>query len=232
MNTASARILVIDDEPHLLDVIQAYLTKEGFQVVTADTGSRGLELFNRTGADLIILDLMLPDLSGERVCSQIRLTSRVPIIMLTAKTTESDRIEGLDLGADDYVTKPFSPGELIARVKAILRRTTSQQVLAEVLHLPASGLSIDRTRMQVTLHRQPIDLTSTEFRLLWLLATHPGQVFSRDDLITKLLGDDYDGYDRTIDVHIKNLRHKLGDTNHQVIVTVYGAGYKLMEGSR
>ena len=229
MKKNNAHILVVDDEAHLLSVIQAYLEKEGYKVTIAESGTAGLSFFEKHGADLIILDLMLPDLSGEEICSRIRLKSHVPMIMLTAKTTESDRVTGLNLGADDYLTKPFSPKELTARVRALLRRAASQQILAEVLHLPASDLIIDKNSMTVIRRNKPVDLTSTEFRLLWLLASHPGQVFSRADLLNDVMGDAYEGYDRTMDVHIKNLRQKLGDSEHQLIITVYGAGYKLME---
>jgi DNA-binding response OmpR family regulator len=231
MKNNIAHILVVDDEAHLLSVIQAYLEKEGYKVTIAESGIAGLSFFEKHGADLIILDLMLPDLSGEEICSKIRLKSHVPMIMLTAKTTESDRVAGLNLGADDYLTKPFSPRELTARVRALLRRAASQQVLAEVLHLPKSGLIIDKNSMTVIHKNKAVDLTSTEFRLLWLFAAHPGQVFSRNDLLNEVMGDAYEGYDRTMDVHIKNLRQKLDDSKHQLIVTVYGAGYKLMEGS-
>jgi DNA-binding response OmpR family regulator len=228
--TEKQRILAIDDEPHLLSVIKAYLEKEGYEVNTAEDGQHGLDHFISRGADLIILDLMLPDLSGEDFCSRIRLKSQVPIIMLTAKTAEADRIKGLNLGADDYLTKPFSPGELVARVKAILRRSSPQPVMAEVLQLPELELMLDKGLMTVTHHNDSVEMTSTEFRLLWLMASHPGRVFSRDELVTRILGEDYEGFDRTIDVHIKNLRIKLMDSSHQLIVTVYGAGYKLVEG--
>ena len=223
--------MVIEDEANLLSVIKAYLEKEEYQVMTAENGEQGLKLFMNQGADLILLDLMLPDLSGEEICSRVRQTGNVPILMLTAKTTERDRIHGLNLGADDYLTKPFSPGELIARIKAILRRSTSEGIKAEVIRLSGHELALDKSRMQVHLNRQHIDITATEFRILWLLASHPNQVFSREVLLNQIMGDEYEGYDRTIDVHIKNIRYKLGDAEHQLIETVYGAGYRLGEGS-
>lgn len=220
-------ILVIDDETNLLEVIRAYLEKEGYRVSTVENGTAGLRYAQQQGVDLVILDLMLPDLSGEEICTSLRQTSQVPILMLTAKTAESSRVSGLNMGADDYLTKPFSPRELVARVKAILRRSSDQPMMAEILRLTWADLEMNRETMTVCHQGQQVDLTSTEFRMLWLLASHPGQVFSRDQLVNLVMGDAYEGYDRTIDVHMKNLRQKLKDRDHALILTVYGAGYKL-----
>ncbi|MGH4121066.1 response regulator transcription factor [Clostridium sp.] len=223
------RILVVDDEQKVLNVIEAYLLKEGFDVLTALDGEEALKLFQNEQIHLIILDLMLPKISGEKVCNKIRATSSVPIIMLTAKIEEDNKIEGLGIGADDYITKPFSNRELVSRVKAIIRRTyRDTRPLAQLLIINDGDLEIDIEKMIVKKQGNPITLTSNEFKILIVLLTNPGQVFSRDQLVNKAFGIDYDGFDRTIDTHIKNLRQKIEDDSKKpiYILSVYGMGYK------
>ncbi|MGH4052597.1 MAG: response regulator transcription factor [Clostridium sp.] len=223
------RILVVDDEQKILDVIKAYLIKEGFDVLTASDGQEALNIFKNEQIHLIILDLLLPKISGEKVCNKIRATSSVPIIMLTAKTEEDNKIEGLAIGADDYITKPFSNRELVGRVKAIIRRTYRDiNPLAQLLIINNGDLEINIEKMIVKKQGSPISLTSNEFKVLIALLTNPGQIFSREQLVNKAFGIDYDGFDRTIDTHIKNIRQKIEDDHKkpQYIVSVYGMGYK------
>lgn len=223
------KILIVEDEKNIVEVIKAYLMKEGFNVVTAQDGESALKLFQDEEIHLIILDLMLPKISGEEVCTSIRAKSDVPIIMLTAKANENDKIEGLSIGADDYVTKPFSPKELISRVKALLRRTyRDSKPLAEKLIFNKGNLIIDMDKMIVTKSGKDICLTPNEFKVLASLLTNPGHVFSREQLIKSAFGYDYDGFDRTIDTYIKNIRHKIENNPKKpsYIVTVYGVGYK------
>lgn len=223
------RILVVDDEMNILNVIRAYLEKNGYHVYIAETGEAALQLFSHLQPDLIILDLMLPDAAGEDICRQIRKESDVPIIMLTAKSHEDDKINGLMLGADDYLVKPFSPRELIARVFTLLRRTRSGTDHKEQMqHFLGRRLQIDPERHEVTLEGKTITLTPIEFKLLLTLAGHPKKVFSRLELVNLIQGYAYEGYERTVDVHIKNLRQKLGDNskNPTFIATVFGVGYR------
>lgn len=223
------KILVVEDEKNILEVIEAYLLKEGFRVITAEDGEMALELFKTEKIHLIVLDLMLPKISGEEVCTTIRATSDIPIIMLTAKVNEDDKIEGLTIGADDYITKPFSPRELVSRVKALLRRSyRDSNPLAEKLVFNDGDLEVDIDKMIVRKKRENIYLTSNEFKILSSLLTRPGQVFSREQLIELAFGYDYDGFDRTIDTHIKNIRQKIEDNpkSPNYIITVYGVGYK------
>ncbi|MCF6463589.1 response regulator transcription factor [Clostridium sp. Cult1] len=223
------KILVVEDEKNILEVIEAYLLKEGFHVITAEDGEMALELFKTEKIHLIVLDLMLPKISGEEVCTTIRATSDIPIIMLTAKVNEDDKIEGLTIGADDYITKPFSPRELVSRVKALLRRSyRDSNPLAEKLVFNDGDLEVDIDKMIVRKKRENIYLTSNEFKILSSLLTRPGQVFSREQLIELAFGYDYDGFDRTIDTHIKNIRQKIEDNpkSPNYIITVYGVGYK------
>lgn len=228
MSQADQRILVVDDEPALVDVVKAYMEREGFEVVTATTGGEALAMAAATRPDLIILDRMLPDLAGDQVCLRLRQESDVPIIMLTAKSEHDDVVEGLALGADDYLTKPFSPRVLAARVWAVLRRTQANRPLVERLSFNGRALVIDFRRQEVLVHNQPAALTRTEFELLSVLVRHPGRVWSREELIYRLRGTDYIGDDRTIDAHIKKLRAKLEqDTRSpEFILTVWGTGYK------
>lgn len=222
-------ILVVEDEQNISQVIEAYLAKEGFNVFNAKDGKEALSMFYKENIHLIILDLMLPKLSGEEVCAKIRTNSDVPIIMLTAKADEDKKIEGLSIGADDYVTKPFSPRELVSRVKALLRRSYRDSTpLAEKLIFNNSDLEVDIDKMVVKKNGKNIYLTSNEFKILISLLTNPGQVLSREQLIEMTFGYNYEGFDRTIDTHIKNIRQKIEDNPKKpiYIITVYGTGYK------
>ncbi|SHH72796.1 DNA-binding response regulator, OmpR family, contains REC and winged-helix (wHTH) domain [Caloranaerobacter azorensis DSM 13643] len=229
MKPNKKNILLVDDEEQIINVVRAYLEKEGYNVFTAYNGKEALDVFNKESIDFIVLDLMLPDLPGEEVCKKIRIKSEVPILMLTAKVDETDRINGLDIGADDYMIKPFSPKELVARVRAIFRRTSKELVKADVIEFNDGDLIIDINKMEVKKRGKLIKLTPKEFKLLTVLAKNLGKVFTREELIDKVLGYDYEGYDRTIDAHIKNLRHKIEDEENKYIVTVYGVGYKFLE---
>ena len=220
------KVLVVDDEDAVRELIELYLKKEGFEVVHARDGKEALRLNGEHHPDLVILDLMLPGLDGWEVCRQIRTSSKVPIIMLTARAEEVDRIVGLELGADDYVVKPFSPRELVARAKAILRRGTLAAEESEVLTFP--GLRIDRIQHRVEVNGQEVHLTPTEFRLLWCLASRPARVFSRAELLDRIWGYDSESDARTVDVHIKRLRQKTkaAESGSFSITTVWGLGYK------
>ena len=222
------KILIVDDEYKIRKIIKAYIEKEGFEAITAEDGKEALEYYKIKNPDLIILDLMLPELSGEEVCKKIRHDSDIPIIMLTAKGQENDKIEGLDIGADDYVVKPFSPKELMARVRAIIRRSDYQAPKAEYMSYLDGKLKIYPRKMKITFRDELIEFTSTEFDILTYLARHPGQVLSRDQLVENVLGLEFKGFDRTIDAHIKNIRKKLRITDEKIIETVYGAGYKFV----
>ena len=221
----TATILVVDDERKIRDLVRSYLEREGYSVLVAETGQRALETLERANPDLLVLDLMLPDLSGEEITRSVRTHSSLPIIMLTAKAAEDDRVAGLHLGADDYLIKPFSPRELVARVQAVLRRS-GESAAASISF--GETLVIDRDAREVRLAGQPVELTRSEFDLLHALASHPGRVFSRFELITKVQGYDYEGYERTIDAHVKNLRRKLGEDpkKPRYVLTVTGVGYK------
>ncbi len=222
-------ILVVEDEKNISDVIVAYLEKEDFQVSVAAHGKKALELFNTQTIHCIILDLMIPLISGEEVCKQIRASSNVPIIMLTAKTEEEDKINGLSMGADDYVSKPFSPRELVSRVKALLRRSyRDHSPLAEKLYFNHGDLEIQVDKMEVTKAGKEVTLTGNEFKILLSLVSSSDQVLSREQLIESSFGNDYEGFDRTIDTHIKNIRHKIEDNpkSPSYIQTVYGIGYR------
>jgi DNA-binding response OmpR family regulator len=222
------KILIVDDEAKIVEVIKSYLEKEGFEAVTAYNGKEAIDQYKRHMPDLVILDLMLPDISGEEVCGQIRLIGTTPIIMLTAKVEEDYILNGLNLGADDYITKPFSPRQLIARTKAVLRRTQNTQDMGIILNYNSGELIINIESHSVKKNDQLVNLTPVEFEILLKLAKNPKKVFTREELIAFVLGDDYEGYDRTIDTHIKNLRQKI-ETNSkepQYILTVYGVGYK------
>ncbi len=223
------KILVVEDEEKISEVIKAYLEREGYLVTTTPSGKKALELAESIKPDLVVLDLMLPDLSGEEVCASLRRGSDVSIIMVTAKTAEDDRIHGLDIGADDYLSKPFSPRELVARVKSILRRAHSEEeFLAEKISFNDDKLVIDITRHEVTVDGQVVALTPHEFKLLATLSRHPGRVYSRYELINRVQGYDYEGYERTIDAHVKNLRQKIEQEPKAptYIKTVFGVGYR------
>ncbi|MFC1988776.1 response regulator [Chloroflexota bacterium] len=230
---AEGKILVVDDERKILSLVRAYLEKEGYRVTGATDGLQAIETFQHDAPDLILLDVMLPGMDGLEVCREIRRTSEVPIIMLTARDEDTDKLIGLELGADDYVTKPFSPRELVARVRAVLRRTRSAGAqISTPARITLGELNLDEERFEATCHGHPLALTPAEFRILVALARTPGRVLSRAQLLDIALGETYEGYERTIDVHIKNLRRKLtaaGGGEGCAIVTVYGIGYKLKE---
>jgi len=223
---SKATVLVIDDEKDLIEMVRYNLSKEGYDVIAAINGEAGLELALQHGVDAIVLDLMLPGMDGLEVCRRLRSERRtqdVPLIMVTAKSEEADKVIGLEVGADDYLTKPFSPRELAARLKALLRRATAQQAPREVLR--AGALTVDLERHEVSCGSQTIDLTATEFRILHFLASHPGRVYSRNDIIDAALGRDVAVLDRTIDVHLTALRRKLGPCGKH-LQTLRGVGYK------
>lgn len=223
----SLRILVVDDEDHVRNLIQYSLQKEGYQIFTAKDGREALGKFEQ-GCEFVVLDVMLPDIDGFEILKQIRRVSKVPVIMLTAKAEEIDRILGLELGADDYLTKPFSPRELTARVKAILRRTSDQEVPGSAEVLQMGQLTINVSKRIVTIGSKEIALTYKEFEMLLLLAKYPGRVFSREELLERVWGYEYFGDTRTIDVHMRHLREKIesSPTAPQYLKTVRGVGYK------
>ncbi|BBH20289.1 DNA-binding response regulator [Paenibacillus baekrokdamisoli] len=225
-------ILIVDDEDKIREVVVSYLQKEGFRTMEAADGKGAMEIVRSGKVDLVILDLMLPDLSGEEVCQFIRQYSAIPIIMLTAKVTEDDRVKGLSLGADDYVLKPFSPRELIARVRANLRRWQEDELLAETISFQSDDLVIHTTAREVFKNRERIALTPTEYKLLFTLARHPGRIFTREDLVQKVLGYDFEGDARAIDQHVKNLRQKIesDQKNPVYISTVFAVGYRFAGG--
>lgn len=220
------RILIVDDEEMIVRTVKAYLDQEGFKTYTEYDGEKALRAFEEKEPDLIILDLMLPKLSGIEVTKKIRATSTVPIIMLTAKAEEADRVVGLELGADDYVVKPFSPRELVARVRAVLRRIEGETGAAE--RVVSGDLEIDLRMREVKVAGSAVELTPTEFDLLAYLAHHPGQVFTRLQLLREVQGYTYDAFARTIDTHVKNLRRKIEENPREphYIITVHGVGYR------
>jgi two-component system alkaline phosphatase synthesis response regulator PhoP len=222
-------ILVVEDEPKIAKLAQDYLEKGNFRVLTAYDGTTGLAMARREKPDLVVLDLNLPEMDGLDVCRAIRKESDVPIIMLTARVEEADRLIGLELGADDYITKPFSPRELVARVRVVLRRV--QGGVRQPGMIVAGDLEIDVNGHRVFRSGEPITLSRTEFNLLVTLAQHPGQTFTRAQLLNRLHGYAQTGYDRSIDAHIKNLRRKLevDASEPQYVLTVYGVGYKFTE---
>jgi two-component system, OmpR family, alkaline phosphatase synthesis response regulator PhoP len=221
---ANAKILVVDDEQSLLDLVTAYLAKEGYEVYTAMDGPSGLNAARAFKPDLIVLDVMLPGLDGIEVLTRLRRESEVYVIMLTAKSEETDKIVGLSVGADDYLTKPFSPRELVARVKAALRRLQVGGGAVEASVLVSRHLHLDPGRRQVWLDDEPVSLTAIEFDLLYTLAQHHRFVLSRDQLLEKVWGHDFYGEERVVDVHIGHIRRKLGDD--RFIVTIRGVGYR------
>ena len=224
-------ILVADDEPKIVEVLRLYLEKEGYQVEAAPDGAAALEAFRRKMPDLVLLDLNLPEVDGLEVCRQIRRGSTTPIIMLTARDEEADKLTGLELGADDYVTKPFKPREVVARVRAVLRRAAPSQPAEEVLR--AGDLVLDPARHEVRRGGEAVDLTPTEFRLLEALMRSPGRAYSRLQLLDLVQGEAFEGYERTIDAHVKNLRGKIepDPSRPTHLLTVYGVGYKFAESS-
>jgi len=225
------RILVIEDEEDLVEVMSYNLRREGFEVRAARSGLDGLDRARRDGADLVLLDLMLPDVDGLEVCRRLRRdpsTARVPVIMVTAKGEESDIVLGLGVGADDYIPKPFSPRELVARVKAVLRRGPVRGEEGPTERVVRGPLVVDAARHEARLDGALLTLTATEFRLLHFLAAHPGWVFTRDQLLRRVMGEHVILVDRNIDVHVRAIRHKLGD-HRELIETVRGVGYRFRD---
>ena len=229
---ANAKILVVDDDQKIVDLVTLYLKKDGYQVLAAGDGQQALDLARYRQPDLVILDLLLPEMDGMDVCHILRAESKVPIIMLTARAAEDDRLAGLELGADDYVTKPFSPRELVARVRAVLRRTSDDQESGpSQVHF--GDVVVDLVRHEVKVCGQVVNVTPTEFRLLETMAKEPGRAFSRLELLERAFGYDYQGLERTVDVHLMNLRKKieLQPGRPRYIVTVPGVGYRLESGN-
>ena len=224
----AATVLLVEDERKLRDLVRSYLERAGFTVLSTECGAEAITLAAAASPDLVVLDLGLPDVPGETVARELRAAGPVPILMLTAKSAEEDRIRGLELGADDYVTKPFSPRELVLRVQAILRRggPAAEHRVASY----GNGLVvIDEPRRRVIVHGKAVELTATEWGILVALATVPGRVYSRFELINRVRGYEFEGYERTVDSHVKNLRRKIEDdpANPQIIQTVLGGGYRL-----
>ncbi len=223
------KILVVDDEKKIVTVVRGYLEQAGFSVAVAYDGKQALAVFRHEQPTLVLLDLNLPGMDGLDVARTLRKESSVPIIMLTARVEEADRLIGLELGADDYILKPFSPREVVARVRAVLRRVEGETTTAQVLH--SGELTLDLSKHSVTLRNEPVDLTPTEFDLLATLMQNPGRAFTRMQLLDRVQGQTYEGYERTVDAHIKNLRQKIGDSPQtpRYILTVFGVGYKFGE---
>ena len=222
-------ILIVDDENMMREAVASYLEKQGYHVLQAETGTQALSLLEKETVSFVILDLMLPDISGEEICSRIRRQSRIPIIMLTAKTMEDDMLNGLNLGADDYITKPFSLKNLYARIQAVCRRSDHDlKPLAEKFSWNAGDLVIDYNRKEVLKKGETISLTPIEWKILSAFTRYPQKVFTRDELIASAFDTDFSGYDRVIDTHIKNLRKKIEDDpkNPIYLCTVHGIGYK------
>lgn len=233
MSNGIKRILVVDDEVKIVEVVKSYLENRGYSVEVAYNGAEALKVFEKTSPSLVILDLMLPDMSGEEVCKIIRLKSGVPIIMLTAKIEEEDILKGLDRGADDYIIKPFSPRQLVARVAALLRRTdTIFFDLPGSLSSIKGDMVIDTSKYEVRKRGEVINLTPNEYKILTTLFKYPAKVFTREELVVIAFGEDYEGYNRTIDTHIKNLRQKIEDDARapKYILTVHGIGYRFGGG--
>ncbi len=222
-------ILVVDDEPRIAQIARDYLVEAGFKVITASNGAEALSIARSAHPDLVVLDLALPRLDGLDVTRALRQDSNVPIIMLTARVEESDKLVGLELGADDYITKPFSPKELVARVRAVIRRTEAPPERGDILRV--GDLSFDLPRMKTTVGGRPIDLTPTEFQLLTTLARQPGRIFTRAQLLDAVRGVSVESFERAVDAHIKNIRRKLepDPSTPRYILTVYGVGYKLAD---
>lgn len=222
-------ILVVDDEPRIVQIARDYLERAGFTVVSAGDGEAALAAARSSKPDLIILDLKLPKMDGLDVARELRKSSRVPLIMLTARVEESDKLIGLELGADDYITKPFSPKELVARVRAVLRRTEYARAGVETIRV--GDLTLDLPRMRVTVGARPVVLTPTEFQILAALAQQPGRILTRGQLLDQVHGVAFESYERAIDAHIKNIRRKIEPDPHKprYVQTVYGVGYKLAD---
>jgi DNA-binding response OmpR family regulator len=221
------RIVIVEDDAVVSSTLSLYLTRAGYETVVARDGVRGLELASAKGVALLILDLMIPGIPGHEICQRLRQTSTLPIMMLTARTSEADQVAGFDLGADDYVPKPFRPREVVARVQALLRRTSSQPEVPPPPIL-VGRLEINCWGRTVRLRGQPVALTRTEFRLLEVFARSLGRAFTREELLSRAFDSDFDGVDRTVDVHITNLRRKIERHGEHYIVTVHGIGYRMV----
>lgn len=221
------KILIADDNPSIVNILSDYIKKEQMNVVSVADGEAALKVFDQWKPDMILLDVMMPKMDGFTVCKEIRKTSMVPIIMITARSEDFDKIMGLDIGADDYIVKPFSPKEIIARIHAIFRRVEPKHENRKVINV--HSLEIDETSFQVSIDHTNINLTKKEFELLSTLATYPNQVFTREHLLERCWGFDYIGDDRTVDAHIKRLRAKCDEIEHPgwQIVTIWGVGYKM-----
>lgn len=224
---AGQKVLVVDDEDHILELARLYLSREGYQIETVSDGAQVLARFGQIKPDLVVLDIMLPNLDGLTICREIRKQSQVPIIMLTARDEITDKVVGLELGADDYLTKPFHPQELVARAKALVRRARLEPDQPKLIR--AGRLEVDLERHEVRYGEVRVQLRPKEFDLLTLLARHPGRVFQRSELLDLVWGYDFPGYTRTVDVHVQQLREKLnrGGVTDPAIQTVWGVGYKL-----
>ncbi|MBK5246982.1 MAG: response regulator transcription factor [Peptostreptococcaceae bacterium] len=223
------KVLVVDDELKILEVIKSFLESKGYEVLTAENGKQALCIFEKENISLAILDLMLPDMSGEDICMSLRQRSRVPIIMLTAKVEEKDMLKGLGVGADDYITKPFSLKELSARIEVILRRSSDDLVALYNKNTFHEGdLEIDFESYTIKKNGSEVNLTPNEFKILAALIKYPNKVFTRDDLISTALGDEFEGYDRVVDTHIKNIRQKIESNSKKpvYVLTIRGVGYK------
>ena len=223
----SSKVLIVEDDADAVKLVELYLRRDGHKVLTALDGAEGLRLARETKPDLVVLDLMLPGMNGFEVCRALREESDVAVVMLTARVEEQDRLAGLDLGADDYVTKPFSPRELAARVRAVLRRTAREAVERGPAELEYGDIRVDLDRRDVHVGGAEVHLTPTEFRLLAMMVREPGRTFTRGQIIDRVFGFDFDGFDRTVDAHVANLRRKLeagGDV--QYVHTIYGIGYR------
>lgn len=229
MRHVQRKILVVDDEIKIVEVVKSYLENSGYSVIKAHNGREALEKFYKEKPALIVLDLMLPDITGEDICKALRKISRVPIIMLTAKVDEEDILKGLNIGADDYITKPFSPRQLVARVEAVMRRSNDALVpLTSIITFNNGELAIDPMKYEVKKHGEIVNLTPSEYKLLITMVKYPDKTFTREELICLALGEDYDGYERTVDTHIKNIRHKIerDPKNPKYIITIHGVGYR------
>jgi DNA-binding response OmpR family regulator len=224
-----ATVLIVEDERKLRELLRGYLEREGLTVLTAATGAEALSLAASGEPDLVVLDLGLPDISGEAVARELRAAAPLPILMLTARSSEEDRVRGLEIGADDYVTKPFSPREVVLRIRAILRRVGEEAPSAGPRSYGGGSVVIDEPRRAVLVRGEAVELTPTEWGILLALATSPGRVYSRLELINRVRGYEFEGYERSVDSHIKNLRRKVeADPRHpQLVVTVLGGGYRL-----
>ncbi|MFA6309029.1 MAG: response regulator transcription factor [Clostridia bacterium] len=222
-------ILIVDDEPKIVEVVKSYLENSGYNIYEAYNGKQALEIFEKVSPSLVVLDLMLPDMTGEEVCRTLRKRSRVPIIMLTAKIEEEDILRGLDIGADDYMTKPFSPRQLVARINAMLRRTKDGgEPLGDILSYYDADLVIDYKNHAVKKIGVDVNLTPNEYKILLAMAKYPNKAFTREELISIVIGEDFEGFDRTIDTHIKNIRQKIetDPKKPRYILTLHGIGYR------